>query len=132
MLSKISIFHPINLSPSLPNLIQLMPVFHPVFYISAIATYISDYRNFPNQRHGCGINIVPACMAVGIVRYTDNVLRLTFWTAFCIFHIHILLKYNGMQHSIIRAADQSQMVSGHVLTTTASNSIINGTRYFRG
>ena len=50
-----------------------MPIFHPVFYIAAVAADIAYNGDFSEQSHGRGVDIIAAGMAVGIVRHTHYI-----------------------------------------------------------
>jgi hypothetical protein len=51
-----------------------MSIFYPIFHIAAIATDIADYRDFPDQGHSRGVDIVPAGVSALIVRHTHDIL----------------------------------------------------------
>jgi len=50
-----------------------MPLFHPVFYIAAVAADIANDGDFSEQGHGRSVDVIAAGMAVGVVRRTHDI-----------------------------------------------------------
>lgn len=81
----------IALSKSLFDLAKFILMFHPIFYITAITANIANNRDFPHKRKRWGVNVVPAGMAVLIIRHTHNIPWMALRAASYIFHRYFLL-----------------------------------------
>lgn len=61
------------------NLCQSFFLFHPVFHIPAVTTYITDNRNFSPQRYGRGVNIISTGIAARVIRNPNEIDSAAFW-----------------------------------------------------